>query len=307
MPHSAPQPTSPAEEGQAVTPGRWSTHGIEVAADRVTKRFLPGSGDRARREWRALTLLWTYAPGLAPEPLGAEPGSAVGVSVTSPRPTRPTPAAERPVVVMSRLPGAPLRDAGLGTEQLDALAAALAALHSALPPEVLAAVPPRPGRPGALRPHLDRWAAQVRPRAGGAVRQAMDAGLDWLARSAPEDGDRAGVPAVFGPGDGNLANYLWDGDRVRTVDFEESGRSDRAFEIAEITEHVSAWSVRPLDVPALLARLDLTPAETARLRACRRLLALVWLFLLAQDDPANPRNPPGTAEKQAARLLELLG
>jgi aminoglycoside phosphotransferase (APT) family kinase protein len=272
-----------------VAAGRWSTHGVEIAADRVTKRFLPGSGERATREWRALTLLSAYAPGLAPEPLGAE--------LT----------AERPVVVMSRLPGAPLRDAALGAEQLDALAAALAALHSALPPEVLAAVPPRPGRPGALRPHLDRWAAQVRPRAGGAVRQAMDAGLGWLARSAPEDGDRAGVPAAFGPGDGNLANYLWDGHRVRAVDFEESGRSDRAFEIAEITEHVSAWSVRPLDVPALLARIDLTPAETARLRACRRLLALVWLFLLAQDDPANPRNPPGTAERQAARLLELLG
>ncbi|MFI0720750.1 phosphotransferase family protein [Streptomyces sp. NPDC021224] len=272
-----------------MTSGRWSTHAVEVAGDRVTKRFLPGGEGRAEREWRALTLLSAYAPGLAPEPLAAE--------LT----------AERPVVVMSRLPGTPLRDTALGPRQLDALAAALTALHRALPPEALGALPPRPGRPSALRPHLDRWAARVRPRTGGAVRQAADAGLRWLARSAPDDGDLAGAPAVLGPGDGNLANYLWDGARIRVVDFEESGRSDRAFELAEITEHVSAWSGRPLDVPALLARLDLTPAETVRLRACRRLLALVWLFLLAQDDPDDPRNPPGTADRQAARLLELLG
>ncbi|MFI0900426.1 phosphotransferase family protein [Streptomyces sp. NPDC020983] len=272
-----------------MTSGRWSTHGIEIAADRVTKRFLPGSRERAAREWRALTLLSAHAPGLAPEPLAAEL------------------AAERPVVVMSRLPGTPLRDAAPAAEQLDALAAALTALHSAVPPAVLDTVPPRAGRPSALRPYLDRWAAEVRPRAAGTVRRAMEAGVGWLARSGPDDAERAGVPAVLGPGDGNLANYLWDGSRVRAVDFEESGRSDRAFELAEITEHVGAWAGRPLDVPGLLARLDLTRAEAARLRACRRLLALVWLFLLAQDDPANPRNPPGTAVRQAVRVLELLG
>jgi hypothetical protein len=39
---------------------------------------------------------------------------------------------------------------------------------------------------------------------------------------------------------------------------------------------------------------------------CRRLLALVWLFLLALDHE-NVRNPPGTVGRQADRLRSLLG
>lgn len=49
-----------------------------------------------------------------------------------------------------------------------------------------------------------------------------------------------------------------------------------------------------------------TPHERSLLLETRRLLALVWLFLLAFDDPDHPRNPPGTAERQAARLSRLL-
>ncbi|MGW2815718.1 hypothetical protein [Streptomyces sp. NPDC001415] len=55
-----------------------------------------------------------------------------------------------------------------------------------------------------------------------------------------------------------------------------------------------------------LSHFDLTAAEASRLQECRRLLALVWLFLLSFDDPDNPRNPPGAADRQADRLLELL-
>lgn len=134
----------------------------------------------------------------------------------------------------------------------------------------------------------------------------MDRGMDWLAQSALESAGRPEVPNVFGPGDGNLANYLWDGEQVQVVDFEDSGLSDRAFELAEITEHVGSWVEHPLAVDAFLAHFDLTKTESARLVDCRRLLALVWLFLLAFDDADNPRNPPGTAERQASRLLGLL-
>lgn len=99
------------------------------------------------------------------------------------------------------------------------------------------------------------------------------------------------------------------------VDFEDSGRSDRAFELAEITEHVSSWVDGGfdggvgggLDAAAFLARFDLTVQERARLRDCRRLLALTWLFILAAADPARSRNPPGTDERQALRLRALLG
>jgi Ser/Thr protein kinase RdoA (MazF antagonist) len=224
------------------------------------------------------------------------------------------------MVVMSRLAGAPLRGTALGSDQLSALAEAVTRLHDAVPPDVLHRIPPRPGRQSELVKQVTRWGEAFRPLATGPVRQAMDAGCAWLARSGLGAGSGAGaatgaeavgsevpaVPAVFGPGDGNLANYLWDGSRVQVVDFEESGRSDRAFELAEITEHVGSWVEHPLDVRELLDRFDLSPAEKARLRECRRLLALVWLFMLAGDDPAHPRNPPGSAQAQAGRLLELL-
>lgn len=134
----------------------------------------------------------------------------------------------------------------------------------------------------------------------------MERGLAWLAGSGLDRVDQQDVPLVFGPGDGNLANYLWDGSRVRVVDFEDSGLSDRPFELAEITEHVASWVDQPLDVEAFLCQFDLNAAERARLPQVRRLLALVWLFLLSFDDPEHPRNPPGTAQRQAARLSRLL-
>jgi Ser/Thr protein kinase RdoA (MazF antagonist) len=236
-----------------------------------------------------LTLLATYAPGLAPE--------AFELDLRAPRPT----------VVMSRLPGGPLRSGSLSEQRIKCLAAAVEELYAAVPPEVLAGVPLRPGHQKDLIAWIHSWAVpQIRPRLMGTLRDVIDAGLAWLASSMLETTDQPDVPPVFGPGDGNLANYLWDGTRVRVVDFEESGRSDRAFELAEITEHVGSWVEHPLDVAFFLRQFDLTTAESDRLTECRRLLALVWLFMLASDDGSHPRNPAGTAERQAGRLARLL-
>lgn len=266
--------------------GTWSTHGIEPASRSVTKRFPEQERELCEREWRALELLAAHAPGLAPEPLRLDA------------------AAVRPSVVMSRLPGEPLRGAPLTEQKVKALAVAVRRLHAAVPPDVLDALPLRPG-------HQREIIAWIRVRAAAAshtslpdvVRRALGSGLAWLAGSGLEDTGWPDFAPVFGPGDGNLANYLWDGHRVRVVDFEASGRSDRAFELAEITEHVASWVEHPLDVGLFLEQFDLTAAEAARMQDCRRLLALVWLFLLAFDEG---RNPPGTAERQAERLSHLL-
>lgn len=271
-----------------MSPDRWGTHAIEMGPASVIKRFGVGDRERCEREVRALTLLAAYAPGLAAEPLQAEPAAPV------------------PTIVMSRLSGSPLRGCSFGDRQVRALAEAVTALHNAVPPSVLAGVPLRPGHQGELISHLRTWSTVECPHQSSIVARGKIAGMAWLTRSGLGCGE-PDVPAVFGPGDGNLANYLWDGTRVQVVDFEDSGRSDRAFELAEITEHVSSWVGPPLDVPSFLAHFDLTAAEASRLRDCRRLLALVWLFLLSFDDPDNPRNPPGTADRQADRLLELLG
>ncbi|WP_234430808.1 phosphotransferase [Streptomyces sp. NRRL F-4489] len=193
-----------------------------------------------------------------------------------------------------------------------AWAATVRRVHAALPPAGLARLPLRHGHQAETVRRLRAWYARTAERRlAPAVRYALRAGMDWLDASVPGAPDAPpgippDVPAVFGAGDGNSANYLWDGHRVRVVDLEESGRSDRAYELAEIVEHVSAWVPRPFDTAAFLRRFPLTPAESARLRECRILLALVWLSLLAGDDPAHPRNPPGTAERQARRLLRRL-
>lgn len=266
----------------------WSTHAIELGPERVIKRFKEEERERGEREWRALSLLAVHAPGLAPAPLRSELS------------------APEPMLEMSRLNGLPLRGHRLREEQIVALAEAVKELHEAVPSDVLKMLPVRPGHHRELITQIGSWFPQARPHVGPLVGKAMDTGMDWLASSDLESVGNPDVPWVFGPGDGNLANYLWNGTKVKVVDFEDSGRSDRAFELAEITEHVSSWVEHPLDVSAFLGNFSLTRGECARLLECRRLLALVWLFLVAFDDKDNPRNPRGSAERQADRLLKLL-
>ncbi|MEU7637686.1 aminoglycoside phosphotransferase family protein [Streptomyces sp. NPDC039016] len=278
---------------------RWHTHDLSLHPDRVVKRFRRAEGPGPyERERRALTLLGAHAPGVAPVLLSARD---------------PVGAAGPPALVMSRLPGAPLRGIPLGERQLNAWARAVRTVHTALPPAELARLPLRHGHQSDTVRRVRAWYATTPDRSlAPAVRRAVRAGMEWLDGGTGPGGPDAppgippDVPAVFGAGDGNSANYLWDGHRVRVVDFEESGRSDRAYELAEIVEHVSAWVPRPFDTAAFLRRFPLTPAESARLRHCRILLALVWLFLLAHDDPVHPRNPPGAAERQAQRLRRRL-
>ncbi|MFJ6012498.1 phosphotransferase family protein [Streptomyces sp. NPDC092952] len=272
---------------------RWSTHVIEMRGDLVTKRYAKGDAHALLdREWRALTLLDAHAPGLAPVPVAVDRD------------------ADPPMVVMSRIPGVPLRGSPVDGARTAAMAKTLDALYGAVPGERLARVPVRPGHWAGLAVRLRDWHGRgPGPAAGDAVRAALDEGMAWLDRPGRAAGPGTSGPPVFGPGDGNLANYLWDGttSRVGVVDFEDSGRSDRPFELAEITEHVSGWIDGGFDAASFLDCFELTADEWSRLRECRRLLALTWTFILSFDDPERPRNPPGTAARQAERLRALLG
>ncbi len=91
------------------------------------------------------------------------------------------------------------------------------------------------------------------------------------------------------------------------VDFEDAGRSDRVFELADAAEHVSMRLGAGVDAHAFLARFDLSPAEHVRLNGFRRLFGLFWLLMLLPSSPGHRRNPPGTLERQADRLFHLLG
>ncbi|MGW0731885.1 phosphotransferase family protein [Streptomyces sp. NPDC002851] len=269
--------------------GQSSTHGLEIRPDTVIKRFTSWDRGEPVREWQALTLLAEHAPGLAPQPLEADLDG------------------EPPVVVMSRLPGKVLRGTTVTGNAATALAEAVTTLHEAVPAKVLHKIPEGAWNVVKAVDKARDWCAQSH-RFGPVpqVEQAFTAGQRWLGMAPLDDVVKAEVVPVFGLTDGNLANYLFDGDVVRMVDFEDSGRSDRAFELAELAEHPSGWVDSTLDVAALLAHVDLSAAETVRLRELRRLFALLWLVMLLPDRPGHARNPQGTLERQAVRLLALL-
>jgi hypothetical protein len=253
----------------------------------VVKRFRSWDRREPVREWTALVLLAELAPGLAAVPVRADL------------------AADPPVIEMSRLPGVPLGGSPLSAAQADALVLALGRLWSAVPGTSLAGL----GEAGANASQLTRQVAAMLTAQQALddhrlVRWAWQAGADWFCNGALDRLD--GGDPVLGQGDSNLANFLWDGLEVRIVDFEDSGPSDRAFELADLVEHISAWSGAGLVADVFLGSFGLTAAEQVRVRGYRRLCALFWLMMLLPGRPGHDRNPPGTLERQAARLLRLL-
>ncbi|MEU4227511.1 LLM class flavin-dependent oxidoreductase [Nonomuraea sp. NPDC026600] len=220
--------------------GRASTHSIDVRFDVVVKRYRSTDHGQPEREWRALELLNQYAPGLAPAPLTADL------------------AADPPTVVMSRHGGASVHEPIRG-HLAGALAEAVTRVQQAVPQPVLERLPARAGHPVEHLQQVRAWSATA-PSDGDpastltltpasttasadAVADALREAANWVEQPRlAELLARLGT-AVFGTGDANLANYLWDGTDVRVIDFEYSGRSDRAFEVAEVIEHGAGATV----------------------------------------------------------------
>jgi hypothetical protein len=173
------------------------------------------------REWAVLTLLASHVPGLSPYPLR-------GCLDEDP-----------PWIEMTLVPGTPL-GGQLDASQMRALIESLRALWS-VPVETLPLR--RFACPEALAVARNDFHSVRRP--DGVAGAAFDACVTFLARPnlVPD-----AAPAVLGHSDPNLANYLWDGSRLRIVDFEDAGRSDVAYELATLIEQMSARDTdwRPL-------------------------------------------------------------
>ncbi len=286
------------------------THEMSVDPDReiVVKRFVQADRGEPAREWRALTLLAEHAPGLAPEPIQADLE------------------ADPPVIEMSLLPGEPLGGAPLTPDQESALVRAMGQLWQSVPVSRVTELPGEPGNEAQLVSAVAELAVQDHDRGDDLVTQrATSAGLSWLAWAVGQSGglasqgsyadpDTAGrggtgwprLARVFGQGDGDLANFIWDGERVRIVDFEDSGVADRAFELSIFVEHISVWSRIGLNGDEFVRAFELTAAERARLTDCRRLAALYWLLRLPPGGEASEGSYPGMLRPQAERLLTLL-
>lgn len=261
----------------------------EVSVDHerqvVVKRYLHSGGGEALREWRALRLLADHAPRLAPEPVSADLH------------------ASPPSIVMSLLPGQPLGRRPLEPAQERALAIAIGRLWQAVPAGLVTSLPGEPDTTAEFVRMVREWAAVPTGPAGDrTVLDALAGGSAWLA--AAGDSMASAVPPaaqrVLGHGDADLTNFLWDGELVRIVDFEGAGVSDRAFELATLVEHVSAWRDAGLDADRFIDDFSLSVSERARLADWRRLAALFWLLRL------RSRGDPRGLQGQAQRLLALL-
>ncbi|WP_412538299.1 aminoglycoside phosphotransferase family protein [Longispora sp. K20-0274] len=255
------------------------THDLSTRDGVLTKRYTSWRRGEHRREWAALHRIHAHAPDLVPRPLTADLD------------------ADPPVITMSLLPGSPLGNGPLTSAQLDALETALRALWS-VPAADLA--PRRPASDADVAYGRELLTSVPRPT-GGTPALAYDAALAWW--DGPDlDRFRAPHPEpVIGHGDPNLPNYLWDGARIRIVDFEDAGRSDVALELGALAEHLSA---RDTDWEGFCGRFDV---DAGRLLAARRLWAAFWLHMLVPGGRSAHRNPPEVCEAQAARVLDLLG
>jgi aminoglycoside phosphotransferase (APT) family kinase protein len=260
-----------------------SDHDISIDGDVVTKRYTRTDRGEPQREWAALVLLHELAPGLAPEPLARE---------TDP-----------PVVVMSRVPGVHI-ETPLSPEQLAATIAAYRALFAVpVPPET----PRRFFHPAAFLDSITAWLEEERTRTDlpVVVRAALAAAGSWLA-DPPPGIDEIRDP-VIAQGDGKVDNALFDGSRVRLVDFEGFGVGDVAFEVADLAEHISSRLYGVRDPAALVAGFDLDDGQRQRVGDYRVVLATFWLLQLLPGNRAAGRNPAGSASVQALHLLDLLG
>jgi Ser/Thr protein kinase RdoA (MazF antagonist) len=208
---------------------------------------------------------------------------------------------------MSRLPGTPLGGAPLSALQVAAAGEALARLH-AVPVRYAAHLGERVSGPSTQVDSVAGWLAgdgDLGPcRDAGLVAEAVAAARAWLA--APDDALAAEGDPVIALADGNPANLVWDGERVRLLDFEDAGLSDRAYEVADLVEHAGTRLPRLAPPEALAAATGLPDEARPRFLGCRRLFACFWLAMLLPGGRGFHRNPPGSTEDQARHLLRLL-
>jgi hypothetical protein len=269
-------------------PAGATTHDVEIAGEVVTKRFRRWDRGEPAREWNALHLLAEHAPGLAPAPVRADLE------------------AHPPTIEMSRLRGHPVGSQTVDDAQLDAIVAATERLHTAVPARIVQDLAPRIWSQSQCLEEVRAWFDR-RPELGAdpIVAAACRRASRWLSQASLDAAVLANPAPVFGRADGNLANLLWDGVAIRIVDFEDSGRSDRVFELADLVEHIQTRAAG-IAADRILDRVELDHAERGRLVEHRRLFASFWFLMLLPGGPAAARNPPGSLERQAAHLLELL-
>lgn len=262
------------------------THDLTFTETTVRKRFVSWDAGEAEREWAMVDLLAHSAPGLAPKPLHCELENGA------------------PVIVMERVSGSPIVDSRLTAPQVAQLGRSLRRLWEV---PVAAAVELGIGErgygPTSQKATMLDWLVKPHDLDGcqdpQLVAEAIDASVGWLmATNLPN-----AALTVVGIADLNPANVLWSGTSCRLVDFEDGGLTDPAYDFADHTEHLARRDL--IDTDALSDAIGLSEEESARVTVYRPLWASFWLAMLLPGQGGWDRNPPGTTETQARRLLAL--
>jgi len=193
-----------------------------AADDWVVKLTIRDDRDRARREYAALTLMAHAAPGIAPTPLYLDPDTY-----------------EQGVVVQTWVAGTPLWSPPNDDAAWLKVVQAYARVHAA------------------RRPDGAAWAASDEPLLRPATLAEARAGAHSLAQQLPPEGQTAPLAALlaaldaltlpdlpvtwgWGHGDANIRNSVASEGGVTLVDWEYSGVTDPAQEIAKLMSHPAA-------------------------------------------------------------------
>ena len=243
---------------------------------------------RAGTEWHALIWLWRHGYYFAPQPLHhyADAG--------------------QPAVVMEFIEGRWLGKRRLSRVQLDSLVEAHQGLYRVTPDSSDTQFRPSKGNSRVMVPRVagGEWGAD--PRRGDAL--AKEAYALWQTWRKGDDPALLLEPApqVLSRGDPNLANCCWGRQRLRVVDFEYCGWSDRAVDLADLVEHVQSRGTPDEDWEWFVEQFQMSCKERWRFQAARRLFALYWLMKLwAQRaiEPSGRRDQRFVSQLRRANAL----
>ena len=230
------------------------------------KRFQSAKHKQARNEWNSLQALHNFTEGLAPEPIRFIEGLDGSC-----------------VIVMEYVAGQRLSDIErVSREQLYALASVMKTMYSM--PVTASSYKYEPVNCSSacmlsrVRQFFTNEARRCRLEAGQAS-NVWELGKGWV---FGQEAERLmlGGEQVFSRGDPNLANCLWDGSALRLVDFEYAGVTDRAFDLADLTEHVNAARIDEKNWQWFVEQFELSTDEAVRFAASRKLASLFWLTRL---------------------------
>ncbi len=112
------------------------------------------------------------------------------------------------------------------------------------------------------------------------------------------------VDRVFSRLDTSLANAIWDDPKLTLIDFEYSGWTEQAFDLAELIEHVQSRGTSDGSWERFVRIFDFSPRVREQVLPARRLIAIEWVqrFWPTGDSP-----PSEQLSGQIDRVLQLCG